>query len=772
MDDPPPTAAPVPSSAPTRRSRRLPALIAAALALLLVVGGVVFWNQGRSSEAVELEPAAAAGPAPFVDAAAESAPATFSSTLRAGVEERSAALTADATTGVRSTGGDTEGLYAHSPTSTVCDAAALAARLGADTATASAWARARGVPVDQIGEHLAGLFPVYLTVDTLVTNHRFERNGAVAFTALLQAGTAVLVDARGLPAVRCACGNPLLPPATGTVVRGATFRGTAWDGFDADAVHAVSAAPGPMGSLSALHVDTAAVVELAAGGIEGETDPLLLVTVEDATVRDGIMEPATTGSIHVSEDGATWEKVLDTGPLSDVDASEGLAVAVGHTDSGGIIHTSTDGRTWSDPVEVIDPLVDVAHGDGVWVAVGDRSFAEEGGAGDGSAGAVYLSEDGVSWERVATTDPYGNSRLASSGEVMGQMVRSVGYGDGLWVMTATECAYRICELVEFTSEDARTWTRHHLDSEILDMDVHHDGRTWGFVGSERDPTGIEENMAEKDRPLGLAGTSVDGTTWQTGATRPDRPHLTGLSAGPDGWYAVDTPTYGSRGSAPSRGEVHHSDNLETWTLLGTVAEGISGIAVLTGQDPSTASTPAPGPSATSSARSTPQAVGVLIHTAGISVDDGSADAPVIPYEGPASAAVEALTQALGEPVAAFDEGDGYCSGPTTALSWNGLTIRHEGTDASGTWWLGLAGGAGDLPTLPVATPEGVTLGMAVAEVAQRAPGATTESWAHEGVTWERFLLDITPDGEKGTEVMAEGGTVRSIAAPVWVMGDC
>lgn len=760
------------AAAPAPQSRRIPALIVGIVALALLVGGVLFWNQGRSSEAVELEPAATAGPEPFVDAASDSAPAAFSDTLRASVEERSAALTVDATTGVRTTGGNTEGLYAHAPTTTACDASALATRLDADPAAAAAWAGARGIPVDRIGEHLAGLFPVYLTVDTLVTNHRFDGNGAVAFAAVLQAGTAVLVDAQGLPAVRCACGNPLLPPATGLVVQSATFRGTVWDGFDAGAVHAVSAAPDPVVSLRTVHVDTAEFVDLTAGGVEGETDPLLLVTVEDVTVKDGIMEAATTGSVRVSEDGSTWEKVLDTGPLSDVDAADGLAVAVGRSDSGGIIHTSTDGRTWSEAIQVIDPLVDVAHGDGAWVAVGDRSFAEESGEGDGSSGAIYLSEDGTTWERVATTDPYENAHFADSPEIHYQAMRSVGYGNGLWVAMATECAYRSCELVEFTSEDARTWTRHHLDSEILDMDVHHNGQTWGFVGSERDPTGIEENMAEKDRPLGLAGTSADGITWQTGATQPDRPYLTGLGAGPEGWYAVDTPTYGSRGSAPSRGEVHHSDNLETWTLLGTVAEGISGIAVFPGgatATPTPTASPTPSPSASADAATL---AGIVIRTGGLELDTDEGGPTLFAYEDPASRVLEELRAGLGEPGEEFHEGDGYCSVDTTSSSWKGLTLYHEGTDGAGRWWVRLSGGAGDLPGVPVSTVEGVTLGTSGAEVVQLVTGAAAESWSYEGVTWSRFMSDIAQDGEMGTEVMAEDGTVTTIGAPVWVMGDC
>ena len=45
-----------------------------------------------------------------------------------------------------------------------------------------------------------------------MTNHSFVGGRAVGYQAILQAGTAVLVDSSGRPVVRCRCGNPLLEP--------------------------------------------------------------------------------------------------------------------------------------------------------------------------------------------------------------------------------------------------------------------------------------------------------------------------------------------------------------------------------------------------------------------------------------------------------------------------------------------------------------------------------------------------------------------------------
>ncbi|MBI4260213.1 MAG: LCCL domain protein, partial [Actinobacteria bacterium] len=52
---------------------------------------------------------------------------------------------------------------------------------------------------------------------------------AVAFQAVLQKGSAVLVDTDGFLRVRCASGSPLLPPES---LDAPTYSDTRWEGFD------------------------------------------------------------------------------------------------------------------------------------------------------------------------------------------------------------------------------------------------------------------------------------------------------------------------------------------------------------------------------------------------------------------------------------------------------------------------------------------------------------------------------------------------------------
>ena len=73
----------------------------------------------------------------------------------------------------------------------------------ANVAQARAWAGVLGVTVEQIPGYVRSLIPTVLLYDTRVTNHGFANGRATAFQSVLQAGTAVLVDGRGNPVVRC-----------------------------------------------------------------------------------------------------------------------------------------------------------------------------------------------------------------------------------------------------------------------------------------------------------------------------------------------------------------------------------------------------------------------------------------------------------------------------------------------------------------------------------------------------------------------------------------
>jgi hypothetical protein len=95
----------------------------------------------------------------------------------------------------------------------VCDRDKLIKFLAANPERMAEWARVLGVEprIGAVKKYIARLHPVTLSRDTQVTNHAFTNGRAVPFQAILQAGTAVLVDKYGVPVVRCYCGNPLAP---------------------------------------------------------------------------------------------------------------------------------------------------------------------------------------------------------------------------------------------------------------------------------------------------------------------------------------------------------------------------------------------------------------------------------------------------------------------------------------------------------------------------------------------------------------------------------
>ncbi len=78
-------------------------------------------------------------------------------------------------------------------------------------------------------------------MDTRVTNHGYRDGAATSYQAVLQAGTAVLVDNHGVPRVRCACGNPLTPPVAQQTTPKRT--GDTWSSYRPQNVVVVTPAP-------------------------------------------------------------------------------------------------------------------------------------------------------------------------------------------------------------------------------------------------------------------------------------------------------------------------------------------------------------------------------------------------------------------------------------------------------------------------------------------------------------------------------------------------
>ncbi|GEM_PF-2137072 len=206
----------------------------------LVAVGVLLLRGGPDLE-VRLEPVAAVVPDAFTESVAVDEkplpdeifmPVATQDTLppRGGdpIEHTGAPPTAQAVAG------SLPGLYGGTREAGSCDPDQLVRFLEANPDKAAAWAGVFEIAPSQIRAFVDTLTPVVLTRDTRVTNHGFAGGEATRVQAVLQAGTAVLVDDRGVPRVKCACGNPLLPPASIPADVTVGFDGEPWVGWRYD----------------------------------------------------------------------------------------------------------------------------------------------------------------------------------------------------------------------------------------------------------------------------------------------------------------------------------------------------------------------------------------------------------------------------------------------------------------------------------------------------------------------------------------------------------
>ncbi|MGA8548083.1 MAG: DUF6777 domain-containing protein [Mycobacterium sp.] len=137
--------------------------------------------------------------------------------------------------------GDRDGLYGGTVNNAQVDRDKIIDFLRAHPAQASAfveslnsdttvfWSGGHPLGVADIPTYLRELTPVVLRLDTRVTNHGFDGTHLRTLQSVFQAGTAVLVDAHGVPRVRCYSGSPLTAPIA---LRGAPrLVGAPWPGY-------------------------------------------------------------------------------------------------------------------------------------------------------------------------------------------------------------------------------------------------------------------------------------------------------------------------------------------------------------------------------------------------------------------------------------------------------------------------------------------------------------------------------------------------------------
>lgn len=212
-----------------RSAPRIALLVAAAVvAVVLVVVLTRSDDSGGSADGeVFLQAAGKSGPDPFTESTATDSSTPPETPTTTPTRSEPANVT-------RAVDGAAAGLYGGTRNVASCDVEKQVEVLGANPAKTDAFAAVAGVESADVPAYLRSLTPVQLRMDTRVTNHGYRDGAATSYQAVLQAGTAVLVDDRGVPRVRCACGNPLKPPVA--LKTTPEPKGDAWSSYRAQNV--------------------------------------------------------------------------------------------------------------------------------------------------------------------------------------------------------------------------------------------------------------------------------------------------------------------------------------------------------------------------------------------------------------------------------------------------------------------------------------------------------------------------------------------------------
>ncbi|MBB4790380.1 hypothetical protein BJY54_000992 [Streptomyces nodosus] len=248
---------------------RAPAAVCALSAGVLLCtgcGGTVPISGAPTGGELFLQPAGSRGPDPFTDSTVRS-----SSAPRPAAPPQSAG--GAASWAPRAVSGATPGLYGGTRSRASCDIERQIALLAADRTKARAFARAAGVDQASVAAHLRGLTSVVLRTDTRVTDHGFRAGRVTNRQSVLETGTAVLVDNRGVPRVRCASGNPIDAPASlnGTPA----VLGRPWSGYRRAQVVVVTPAPRTIANITIVSIENTSTWIERRIGDDGRRDVLV-----------------------------------------------------------------------------------------------------------------------------------------------------------------------------------------------------------------------------------------------------------------------------------------------------------------------------------------------------------------------------------------------------------------------------------------------------------------------------------------------------------------
>lgn len=555
-------------------------LVIGAVLAIIAASVVIFAINGRPTPAtVTLMASATPGPNPFTDSVVPSAPAMPAPAVVAKSAALRRTLPTDKNTHLMVAAGTMPGLYGGSEQESVCEPGKLLTFLAAHPDKAAAWAAVQGITAAGIGAFVATLTPVLLNSDTLVTNHGFIDGKADPFPSVLQAGTAVLVDAGGTPRAKCNCGNPLSAPELLDLTT-ATVTGTPWPGYAPAQVTIVQAGKA---------TGTLTLVDIVTGGTYavGPGTGLWVAAAVDITKPT----PWTT-AISTSTDGKDWAKVASIPGESVYALASGngvwVAAASKPWDWGRVtpptqLFESTDLRSWHLVASLDDHVSGLAFGGGHWIATGYRQST-------GAGRLAWQSTDAQEWMPAATTLGEGGPGQAH--------LNALTYGDGRWISIVVEpgapaasyAAEQPAPLLWTTSSaDGLRWPGFApLPGKATGASLAFGGGKWLIVQNKFVPGTAGGPGAN----VSSVAVGSNGSSWVASpATGIGSNQFSAVAYGNGGWLAAVTPAPGSKSIAAfSSTTFLSSPDATTWTSGARMALFVQALAF--GPAPGAAATPA------------------------------------------------------------------------------------------------------------------------------------------------------------------------------------
>ncbi|WP_052590427.1 serine/threonine-protein kinase [Luteipulveratus mongoliensis] len=276
----------VPPQAGSWKRWIIPLLVAAVSVGLIgaLLGPKVFGSDDNNAQAVQLIPADKTQPEVFTGSVVTDKPSDTVKQPHVRQDGPAGGATNTAASGdfdPQSTTGDQAGLYGREGDKVSCDSERLISLIMAKPSVAKAWAQLQGIRVDQISATIKSFTSVVLRADTYVTNTIYKNGKPESYPAVLQAGTAVLVDQYGMPRTKCNCGNPLLAPPSGNDRK---VVGTAWAGYSPSRIRLIEKTAKALSNYKIQDVATGAARTLSAGSAAKPPADVTPATLQTAQV--------------------------------------------------------------------------------------------------------------------------------------------------------------------------------------------------------------------------------------------------------------------------------------------------------------------------------------------------------------------------------------------------------------------------------------------------------------------------------------------------------